>query len=214
MDDRLPTDAVEPFVAQNGAIDVDVIARPSAAMLTAHAADFEDIGEVRVEVNRQRRLNWMRRMVRDPDALDAVAVPQRSASEDVQRSARHQQMIAADDVGVRQIGGQHGVVRADGRAQEEWAPAAEHQLEARQESSAGVIEPLIPSLDGKDVPVEVEYAERVAMLQYASWPRTVVGVGHDGVVFFQVDDVAHGTAALRDQPRSGRDQLPIHIHVL
>src|SRR5688572_21025736 len=167
MDDGLPADAVEPFVAQNGAIDVDVIPGASAAMLTARAANFEDIGEVRVEVNRQRCLNRMRRMVGDPETLDAVAIPQRSASEDVERSARNQQMIAADDVGVRQIGGQQGVVRTDGRAQEEWAPATEHQLEAREESRAGVIEPLIASLDGKDVPVEIEHAEGVAMLQDA-----------------------------------------------
>ena len=213
MDDGLPANPVEPLVAQNGAIDLGVIARPSAAMLAAHSANFEDIGEVGVEVNRQRSLNRIRGMVRDPDALDAVAVPERSAPEDVQRSARHQHVIAADDVGVRQIGVQNGVVGADGRAQEERTPAAEHQLKARQESRAGVIEALVAILDGDNVTVQVEHAERVTMLQYASRAHTVVGVGDNGVVVFQADDVAHGTAALRDQPGSARDQLPIHIHV-
>ena len=190
-DDGSSFDAIEPHVPQHSAIGGEPVLASIAPPVPARSAHFEHIAKVRVELQRQRHLDRLQRVVRDPHPLDAVAVPQCPGSEDVQRTARDDHAIALHDVRVGQIDSENRVVFADGGAQEQGTAPAEQQLESGQESRSRVIETLLALLERQDVAVQIEHAERVAVLEHAV-RAPAVALGDDREVFVQADHFSHG----------------------
>jgi hypothetical protein len=72
---RASFDAVQAFVSENRVICGCAIAIPVAAPLATRASHFEHIRKIGVEIDRQGRLDRMARMIRNPNPLEAMAVP-------------------------------------------------------------------------------------------------------------------------------------------
>ncbi len=88
-DDRCPPqDAVESPVTEDQMVTHELIAQPLAAPLPCGAAHLEDVGEIRVGVNRNGRPHARLAIVGDLQALETGAVPQKRGFEDVQDTFR------------------------------------------------------------------------------------------------------------------------------
>ena len=113
-----------------------------------------------------RNLDAIETIVGDLDSLDTHAVPQHSRPADVDVTARDRDDAVAPQIGIGQVGLEQRVVGADRRAQEQRLLTVQEQLEAREESSAVVVEAFFTRLLRHDVATRVEHAERVAVLEH------------------------------------------------
>ena len=164
-DARAALDPVQPPVPQDYFLG-GRFRRPAAMCEPLGAANFEDVGEVRLEPKCQRHVEPLESVVGDVQTLGQRRRLDHAGPGQVQQAPRHQHLVALDHVGVGQIGREHRVVVADRRAEEQRRARAQAQLEPRQEAGAAVIQPVLAAWRRHDVAVEVEDGKAVLVLQH------------------------------------------------
>ncbi len=163
-EDGAPLDSVEPLIGIG-----DLRARNPGARLapagSRMAADFENIGEVGPEMERNLNLLCIGREVSNAEPLVTPRLPQEFRTRDVDRVPRQLDPSAHDEVGIGQVHGEGAVVVLHRGAEQQRAPAVDQHAEVGDVARVLVKDSLRAPLAGEYVSVVVENAEGIAMLE-------------------------------------------------
>jgi hypothetical protein len=96
-----------------------------AAPGPARAANLEDVHEVRVELEVDGDLDRRERVIPDPEPVVQRTADEHQRMRQVQGSSRHDDRPGLDQIGIRQIDNDGGVVAAHRRAEQQRTLAAE-----------------------------------------------------------------------------------------
>jgi len=136
----------------------------SPALPPSHAADLEEVGEVRLVANREPHAGGCASKVPDDDPLAVEPVAEDLGAGDVQAAVR-QAPRPATQVRVGEVHRNPRVVPLRGRAQQQRPLAGDPQQQSGKVPGAVVVDPLLAVPLGADIPVLVEHRERIAALE-------------------------------------------------
>ena len=115
----------------------------------ARAPHLEDVREVAVETQGDRRVDSLQRVIRHAHALDTGSIPQHARSEYVKQSPRDRHLpVLPHDVGIRQVCGKDRVVLADRGTEEQRLTVAEEQFTCREKARSRVIQTVLAGCRG------------------------------------------------------------------
>jgi hypothetical protein len=159
---------VEPRVRERN-LRVGTLGRVQGAVAVAmRAAHLEHVGEVGRELDLEREPDRLLAVVRDLHVFVIGRLPQELGTEHVQRAVRDLRLVGRLQVRVHQVDGEHDVVFAHGRAEQQQRLLIDAQPERREEARALVVQTVRAAHPGAaDVAVAIEHGERVALLEYA-----------------------------------------------
>ena len=163
-------DVVEATVRQRDPIAGQGRRQQLAAALAAHAAHLEQVAEIRLEAQLEPHPAPGEGEVahRQPRVAGAVGQEQRALH--VDHALVEVGAAEVERGGVGAVGGQHDVVGAQGRRQQQRRHATDRQVQPRQIAGVLVVQPVRAARHRQDVAAMVEHAERVAVLQRAVPP--------------------------------------------
>jgi hypothetical protein len=184
-----------------------------AAALTRHAAHFEDVGEVRVDVEGERHAHRQATVVPQAKPLVPRRIPQESSTEQVDQIAgEHAIAVAERDVRIRQVGAEQLIVVLDARAQQQRPLPVHAQLEPRQIPGALVIQPLLARQQRSDIADGIEEREGVVVLQHRRALRGSRSGRQNVELVVDLNHVFH--SGLHSRGRSDTSQrASVHVEV-
>ena len=127
--------AVEPLVIENDVMIFADLRRGRAAPRAADAAHFENIGKVAGKGHRQPQRHLRLAVIADAEALIDGPAPEEKCAHDVQRVFRQNQALVEINVRIGEIDGEHRIVVAHIRAEQQKLHAVEQKLEDATESA-------------------------------------------------------------------------------
>src|ERR1700716_2505774 len=95
-----PDQSVQALIRQNNRIPVELVFQAFASQLTVHAADFKDVGKVGVDHDVERNDQARCAMVFKPKFLEALVVPEKLRTQQVQAAAGNHHLIQPGDIKV------------------------------------------------------------------------------------------------------------------
>ncbi|MNI08813.1 hypothetical protein D3C73_618620 [compost metagenome] len=175
-----PQFAVQSGVAKGHAPPVQDRRVRLAVLGPGRAAHLEDVGEIGVELERQRQQDVLDAVVDHPHPFKQPPVPQEAAALQMQHARRGRAPAHGRQGPVGRVAGEEDVVLGDARTQPRRPRAPDGQGEAGQQPGV-VVEQAIGA--GFDVSPVVGDQEGVAVLQRHQGfkPVLVVGVGGGGL---------------------------------
>ena len=187
---RAAGDAVEADVAERDGRALDERIHRVAAPRALEPAHLEDVVEVGREPYAYDGRPALRRVVAQLQAFVAGARAQELRPEQVNRLARHVEMMLAVDVGVRHVDDEQRVALPDAGAQQHRSQAIALDLQAAEKPRPLVEETLFSKTGGPDVAGPVEHGECIGLLQD---PGEIVGVrrGPEDVVAADLNGLLH-----------------------
>jgi hypothetical protein len=166
-DPRAARNAIDRVVDERDLGGAEHLRAHRAAQPALVAADLEEVGEVRVELERQREPRGSLGIARHRKELVAARLPQELGARDVERVLGEPQLLANEDVRVGEVHVEDDVVGLHGRRQHERLAPLEGEVQARQEARVVVEHALRAVLHLEHVAEFIEHREAVAMLERA-----------------------------------------------
>ena len=197
FDPCLADHPIQTFIGEeHAAFSHDIVQTPALA-LPLHAPDFENVGEVRAELERHGHIDRLEPEILQTQGLIADSVPEKLGTEEMQRSARHDHLSVLRDIRIGEVHRQQPVVFAYGRTQEQWPVIADLQCQMREKARSVVVETLS---GGLNVAVAIEDTERFALFQHAGPLIGLRRAGEDIELVFDLNDAIHGDQSLVMRP--------------
>ena len=167
-----------------------------AAPIARRPANLEDVGEVRVDVERQRQRDRLVSVVAEANALVPRVGPQKARPKQVHDIAQQDVLaVAHRHVGIGEIGPEQLVIGLDAGAEQQRTPAVQAQAERREISRPLVIQPLLSGTEGADVAAQIEDGEGVIVLQDGSALRRARRGRENVELILNLDQIFHGYAS-------------------
>jgi hypothetical protein len=128
-----------------------------------HSTQFENIGKIGIELDRQNKVDSCEPIVMDPKSLVARFIPQNFRTIDVYRSPWDYYLAVAPDVGVSSVYSKNGVVLSDRRAKQQRPILSELQSQPGQKSRVLVIQSEFACAKRLDIAKSIENREHVSL---------------------------------------------------
>jgi hypothetical protein len=190
--------AVEAAVAQSHAAVPHIGREHRAAPLAPHPPHLEDVGEVRLVIERQDDPDRRLSVVPEPDAFVARAFPDEAGAKEVHEVPRkHLVRIGQGNVGIRQVGAEQLVVLLDACAEEEQALVVQPQPEPREISRALVVDALVARTERAHVAVQIEKGERITVLENETLFSSLRSGREDVELILDLDHIFHASPRRR-----------------
>ncbi len=160
-------DAVERGVVEAHGIVAARAGGHAAARVPLEAAHFEQVGEVRIEVEVDLQPQRFLTEVAQPQGLVAATIPEELGAREMHRVLGQLEHLTARDVRVGEVDVEHRVVGAHGRAQQQRAAFLDGELEAREMPRVLVVKAQGIAATTGEIAVVVEQRKGIAMFQCA-----------------------------------------------
>ncbi len=166
-DGRAARNAIQSLVAHRKSVCFDHWFTEASARFAFHAANLEDIVEIRVEAQAQADMDSQQAVIGQAQLLVADALPKQYAAENVYRAFRNHQFFFVVEILIGQIDSEQTVIALDRRIQQQWTAALQQQFEPRQESRAFMVDAMLAAAYGLDIAVAIEQRKRIVVLKHA-----------------------------------------------
>src|SRR5919204_5075746 len=118
-DSRPAKPLVQSFICKHESVVRDFRLQAPTMTFPTHATEFENIGEIGVEFDRQNKIDSCASVVMNAKPLVTRFIPQNLRAKDVYRSSWHYDLAVAPDVGVRSVYSENRVVLSHRRAKQQ-----------------------------------------------------------------------------------------------
>src|SRR5439155_5301065 len=120
-DSRLAKSLVQTLIREHNAVARNLRFHATAALFSAHAAQLENVGKIRIEFDRERDINSCASIVMDSKSLMTCFLPQNLRPKEVHGSSRDHYLAVAPSIGICGINRHDRVVLSNSRTQQQRA---------------------------------------------------------------------------------------------